>query len=361
MSRFPDPLAALAALALAAGPASATEPRELGRAPTEAEIAAWDIDIRPDGQGLPEGAMSVADGEAVFAEKCAVCHGDFAEGVGRWPVLAGGRGTLTKARPVKTVGSYWPYLSTVWDYVNRAMPFGANLTLTPDEVYGVTAYILYMNDVVTDADFVLSRETLTGIELPNEDGFVDDPRPDTPVYQNAPACMENCKDAVEVTMHATVLDVTPDGLDGGESAGDGIADADASPTDAGEEVAATGSEAEAEEQRAEESRDPALVDAGAAVFRQCKACHMVGAEAKSRVGPHLNDVPGRPAGAVEGFRYSKAMQARAEEGLVWTPDALDAYLADPKGFVPGTRMSFRGLDDPADRAAVAAYLESASE
>ncbi|MBO6562710.1 MAG: cytochrome c, partial [Nisaea sp.] len=114
MSRFLN----LAALALAVGlaaPASA-ENYGLGRAATPDEVAAWDIDVRPDGLGLPEGKGSVADGEAIYTERCAVCHGDFGEAVGRWPVLAGGQGTLMSARPVKTIGSYWPYLSTVWDY-----------------------------------------------------------------------------------------------------------------------------------------------------------------------------------------------------------------------------------------------------
>ncbi|MFH1517471.1 MAG: c-type cytochrome, partial [Pseudomonadota bacterium] len=117
----------------------------LGRVAMADEIAAWDIDIRPDGTGLPEGKGTVAEGEPIFAENCAVCHGDFGEGAGRWPVLAGGQDTLLRDRPVKTIGSYWPYLSTVFDYVRRAMPFGDARSLSDDDVYALTAYLLYLN------------------------------------------------------------------------------------------------------------------------------------------------------------------------------------------------------------------------
>ena len=166
--------------------------------------------MRPDGTGLPPGEGSVADGEQLFTDQCAMCHGDFGEGVGRWPVLAGGQGTLTDARPVKTIGSYWPYLSTVFDYVHRAMPFGLGQTLTPDETYAITAYLLYLNDVVTDDEFVLSRDNFTTVRLPNEGNFIDDPRPDTPSLADGSPCMENCSDEVKITMRAVVLDVTPE-------------------------------------------------------------------------------------------------------------------------------------------------------
>jgi S-disulfanyl-L-cysteine oxidoreductase SoxD len=138
----------------------------IGREATPEEVAAWDIDVRPDGAGLPEGKGTVAEGEEVFAEQCASCHGDFGEGVDRWPVLAGGQ-TLTSDRPVKTIGSYWPYLSTVWDYVYRAMPFGNAQSLEPDQVYAITAYLMHMNDLV-DADFELSKENFTSVRLPTK-------------------------------------------------------------------------------------------------------------------------------------------------------------------------------------------------
>lgn len=171
--------------------------------------------MRPDGQGLPEGSGSVSEGEELFVERCAACHGDFAEGVDRWPVLAGGHGTLASQDPVKTIGSYWPYLSTVYDYIYRAMPFGDAQSLTHDEVYAITAYILYMNDVVTDEDFVLSRQNFTDIRLPNEGNFIEDARPDTPTLAQGEPCMSNCKDSVEITARARVLDVTPDSEEGG--------------------------------------------------------------------------------------------------------------------------------------------------
>lgn len=187
----------------------------LGRAATTDEVAAWDIDVRPDGMGLPEGSGTVSEGEEVFAERCAACHGDFGEGVDRWPVLSGGQGSLTDERPVKTIGSYWPYLSTVYDYINRAMPFGESQSLTPDEIYGITAYLLYMNDVVTDEEFELSKQNFLSIRLPNEDNFFFDPRPDTPIFKVSEPCMSDCKPEVAITSRARILDVTPDEADSG--------------------------------------------------------------------------------------------------------------------------------------------------
>jgi cytochrome c len=196
----------------------------LGRPATEDEVAAWDIDIRPDGAGLPEGRGTVAEGEPIFAEQCASCHGDFGEAVGRWPVLAGGQGTLMNERPEKTVGSFWPYLSTVYDYIRRAMPFGNARSLSDDEVYALTAYILYLNDIVSDEDFELSKENFTSVRLPNEDNFIDDDRLSEPHYAaNIEPCMTDCKPGkAEITKHAAVLDVTPDSAEGEENTGGGI-------------------------------------------------------------------------------------------------------------------------------------------
>ena len=196
----------------------------LGRAATPEEIAAWDTDVRPDGQGLPEGSGTVAHGMEIYDERCATCHGDFGEAVGRWPVLAGGQGTLQAERPEKTIGSYWPYLSTVYDYVHRAMPFGDARSLGNDDVYALTAYLLYLNDIVDDEEFELSKENFTSIRLPNEENFFDDDREQEPHYADkSDPCMKDCKpDAAEITMHAAVLDVTPE--DGGEenTSGGGI-------------------------------------------------------------------------------------------------------------------------------------------
>jgi len=115
-----------------------------GQDATAEQIAGWDIDIRPDGMGLPPGGATPEDGEMLYEDKCASCHGSFGEGVGRYPVLSGGEGTLTEARPEKTVGSFWPYASTLWDYIHRAMPFTAPESLTDEEVYATTAYVLYL-------------------------------------------------------------------------------------------------------------------------------------------------------------------------------------------------------------------------
>ncbi len=206
MSRSRNTVLLFLGFALVAGPAFAGK-LGLGREATQAEIAAWDIDVRPDGQGLPEGKGDVATGEEVFQEKCASCHGEFGEGIDRWPVLAGGQDSLSSDDPVKTIGSYWPYLSTVYDYIYRAMPFGDAQSLTADETYAIVAYLLNLNDVVED-DFVLSKENFASIRLPNEKGFTEDNRPD--IASKSEPCTKNCKTDVKITMRARILDVTPD-------------------------------------------------------------------------------------------------------------------------------------------------------
>jgi cytochrome c len=209
MSKFPDlTWAALLGLLLMVLPVTAGE-FGLGRPASEDEIVAWNRDVMPDGRGLPEGAGSVLEGDELFAESCAACHGDFAEGVGNWPKLAGGIGTLDQDRPLKTVGSFWPYLTTAWDYINRTMPYGDAQTLTPDEVYAVLAYILYSNDLV-DEDFILNRENLAEFEMPNRNGFIVDDRSEVeiPDFSQAP-CMIDCKGAVTITKNVAVPEVNP--------------------------------------------------------------------------------------------------------------------------------------------------------
>ncbi|MDW4498747.1 c-type cytochrome [Sulfitobacter sp. D35] len=315
----------------------------LGRPALPEEIAAWDLDILPDGTGLPEGASDALAGEEVFAEKCAVCHGDFAEGLGNWPELAGGQGTLDRKDPVKTVGSYWPYLSTVVDYVRRSMPFGDAGTLSDDEVYGVVAYILYSNDLV-DETFVLSKDSFAGVEMPNADGFFVDDRAETeyPKWTRDP-CMATCKEGVEVTMRARVLDVTPEDV-------------------AETSEAATADTAEVENAAATPTAlDPALVARGETVFRKCKSCHKVGAGARNGAGPALSAVLGHPMGRVDGFRYSKPMAAAGAEGRIWDEETLSAFLENPRDYMKGTRMGFAGLKKAEERAAVIAYLRSLGE
>lgn len=187
----------------------------LGRAATAEEIAAWDTDVRPDGRGLPVGKGTVKQGDDLFQEKCASCHGEFGQGVGRWPVLAGGAGTLKADRPDKTVGSFWPDLSTVFDYIKRAMPYGNAQSLTNDEVYALTAYILSMNDIVKDETFELNEKNFTSIKMPNAAAFFEDDRETSEKqFWNKNPCMKDCRPAPKVTGRAMAIDVTPDGKSG---------------------------------------------------------------------------------------------------------------------------------------------------
>lgn len=350
MSKFRKLAAPALAAALLASPALA-EKFGLGRAALPEEIAAWDHDVRPDGLGLPDGSGDALTGEELFSENCAVCHGEFGEGVGRWPVLAGGFNTLNRADPVKTVGSYWPYASTLWDYVHRSMPFGNAQTLSNDEVYAIVAYILYSNDLVED-DFVLSKDTFAEVQMTNADGFIVDDRDtlELPAFIREP-CMENCKQSVEITAHATVLDVTPE--DSGDPATEvAQAEPEAAPAEA------PAAEAPAADAPAPETAaaDPAMVEAGAKVFKKCAACHKVGDGATNATGPMLNGIVGRAAGSVEGFKYSKPMTAAADVGLTWTPETMAEFLANPKGYMKGTKMSFAGLKKQEEIDAVIAYL-----
>jgi cytochrome c len=323
----------------------------LGRPALPEEVAAWDLDISPDGTGLPVGSGSVEDGEMVFSENCAVCHGEFAEGVGNWPKLAGGEDTLADEDPLKTVGSYWPYLSTAWDYVHRSMPYGNAQTLSNDDVYAIVAYILYSNFLVDD-DFVLSNENFLEVEMPNANGFIIDDRAETEysIWRTEP-CMENCKDTVEITMRATVLDVTPE-EEGAEAATEAPAVVE---TAAVAEPVAEAAEAEPVAVAAAAGPDPELVAAGEKVFGKCKACHQVGDGAKNRSGPALNGVVGADIASVDGFKYSKTL---AEMEGNWNPENLAAFLADPRGYAKGTKMSFAGLKSEDDIAAVSAYLST---
>ena len=203
-------LNALAVLVALTGAVHATDRKhDIGRAATPAEIAGWDIDVRPDGQGLPSGKGSVKDGEQVYVMRCAACHGEFGESAGRWPQVAGGQGSLKSADPVKTVGSYFAHLSTVIDYVRRAMPFGDAQSLANDEVYAVVAYMLFLNDIV-DENFVLSKGTFAKVKMPNAGGFYDDDRETTEKAFWAAPCMADCKPEAKITGRARVIDVTPD-------------------------------------------------------------------------------------------------------------------------------------------------------
>ena len=170
--------ATVIALLMAMAPAAhAQSPRYgLGRTPSAAEIGAWDVAVGPDGKELPSGSGTAVEGKAVYATRCALCHGATGR-EGPQDILVGGTGTLASVKPLKTVGSYWPYATTLWDYVNRAMPFDHPGTLPPDQVYATVAYVLYLNGIIGEHDSV-NAQTLPTVRMPNRSGFVKDPRPD---------------------------------------------------------------------------------------------------------------------------------------------------------------------------------------
>jgi mono/diheme cytochrome c family protein len=178
-------IAAFAVVALARA-TQAQDAYGIGRAATPAEIAGWNIDIDRDGNNLPAGSGSVGHGHEVFDQKCAACHGATGEG-GVGDRLVGGQGTLATPKPVRTVGSYWPYATTLFAYIRRAMPQDAPQSLSNDDVYAVSAYILNLNGLLA-FDATLDASTLRAIKMPNRSMFVGDPRPDV---KNS-TCMTGC-------------------------------------------------------------------------------------------------------------------------------------------------------------------------
>lgn len=171
----------------------------IGNPATVAEIAGWNIDVRPDGAGLPAGRGSVADGQKIYDAKCASCHGTFGESTD-YMALAGGVGSLASNEPVRTTGSKLNYATTLFDYIRRAMPFNAPKSLTDDEVYALTAYVLNLNDILP-ADASLDRQSILDVKMPNRDGFTTqhgflriDGKPDT----HASACMHDCVAEVQL-------------------------------------------------------------------------------------------------------------------------------------------------------------------
>jgi cytochrome c len=154
-----------------ASPVFAQQSPDLGKSISPEDLASWDISIGPDGVGLPPGSGTVKQGEAVFAAKCQACHGE--KGAGRPnDRLVGGEGSLAGDKPpIKTVGSYWPYATTLFDYIRRAMPFNESKSLTNDEVYGVVAYLLNLNGVIPESD-TMNAQSLPKVAMPNRDGFI---------------------------------------------------------------------------------------------------------------------------------------------------------------------------------------------
>jgi S-disulfanyl-L-cysteine oxidoreductase SoxD len=191
----------LASANFAAPPSSTAGKYGIGREPTAEEIAGWNISVHPDGRGLPPGSGSVAKGEKPYEQKCAVCHGSFGES-NDYHVLSGGRGSLATQEPMSTVGSKWEYATTLFDYIRRAMPLNAPQSLTTDEVYSLTAYVLYLNDILKE-DAVIDRHSLPLIKMPNADGFTTahglmsiTGKPDT----HNVACMKDC--AIDIAIHS---------------------------------------------------------------------------------------------------------------------------------------------------------------
>lgn len=192
----------------------------LGVKATSEQVKAWDTDVRPDGKGLPQGSMTVGDGYEVFAEKCAVCHGEFGEGVGKFPVLAGGQGTLTlhpnnggEPGPLKTLGSYAPYIAPFYWYIQTAMPLNKPKSLTNDEVYGILGYLLQVNDIQVNGkdiedETVIDANFIKSVHLPNEKGFEYNNL--RKAYTHNTRCMTDCikgkVKVLEVNPEATVVE-----------------------------------------------------------------------------------------------------------------------------------------------------------
>ena len=162
-------VAAIAACLTAA--AQTPDYKNVGRTPTADEIKAVDIAVGIDGKELPPGSGNAKAGAVIFAAKCMACHGESQEGSAQAPALVGGKGTLTSMRPKMTVGSYWPFATTIFDYIRRAMPRYQEGTLKADEVYSLTAFLLYRNDIIKEDD-VIDATTLPKIKMPNRDGFI---------------------------------------------------------------------------------------------------------------------------------------------------------------------------------------------
>jgi S-disulfanyl-L-cysteine oxidoreductase SoxD len=214
MSNSARRIAALVAASLLAvvAASAAEKPAQLGlgRLALPEEIAAWDTDVQADGKGLPSGRGTVKQGEEIYIARCASCHGEFGQGAGRWPELAGGQGSLKADRPSKTIGSFWPAAAPLYDYTRRTMPWGNARSLSADETYAVVAFLLNLNDIVAD-DFELNDKNLASIKMPNAAGFFDDDREVSEnKFWNKNPCMKNCRDVPKIIGRAGDANVTPD-------------------------------------------------------------------------------------------------------------------------------------------------------
>ena len=279
----------------------------LGQPIAEQDIADWNIDVRPDGRGLPKGHGSVAEGQSVYDAQCASCHGTFGESP-QFMVLAGGIGSLKTSSPQRTVGSKLNYATTLWDYINRAMPFNNSKSLTPNEAYAVTAYVLNLNEIVP-ADAVLDETSLPQIKMPNRNGFTQqhglgDPTGKPDVHNIA--CMQACEENVKVTAEL------PPGFTQ-QMYGDirqhfrALAFRAEPDTVVAKAVSATG---------------PALINT-----QGCTVCHDID---KGLVGPAFTDVAQRYAGAADAALVL-ATKIRAGGSGVWGTTAMppQTQLSEP--------------------------------
>jgi S-disulfanyl-L-cysteine oxidoreductase SoxD len=177
-------LEALLALLVVGGDTVAAPP-DVGRVATAEQVRALDLSVFPNGAGLPKGRGTTKEGRVLYTQLCASCHGKSGEGSDDYHALIGGRGSLNSTAPVLTIGSYWPYATTIWDYIRRSMPYVAPGTLSTDQVYSLTAFLLSANGIIGE-DLVLDERTLLRVAMPNRDGFVDDPRPDVGATRRQP-------------------------------------------------------------------------------------------------------------------------------------------------------------------------------
>ena len=157
--------------------AAQTTAYNLGRTPTDEESRAMGYSVDPFGKGLPSGSGTAKEGAKIFVQKCAACHGPAGEGTKAGPQLVGGKGTINAPEPVRTVGSFWPFAPPLWNMINRSMPVGQGGMLKPDEVYALTAFILFRNDIIKESD-VMDAKSLPKIQMPNRDGFIPVPLED---------------------------------------------------------------------------------------------------------------------------------------------------------------------------------------
>lgn len=168
---FAVPVVVLAACAAAWAQTQSPTYQGVGRTPTQAEIRAWDIAVGTDGKELPPGSGTAQEGAKIYAEKCATCHGANQERTPLGPALVGGKGTLTTLHPAITIGAYWPFATTIFDYIHRAMPRSLEGSLSANEVYSLTAFLLYRNGIIKESD-VIDAKTLPKVQMPNRFGFV---------------------------------------------------------------------------------------------------------------------------------------------------------------------------------------------